>query len=54
MHNLDMDAAFVGDVDGLLHRFDDLVRFVAQMGEIAGVVTLEDVAERLHFIRLCV
>ena len=46
MDDLDMDAAAAGDVDRLLDRFDDLVRFVADMGEIGGVVALDDLAQR--------
>ena len=52
MHDLDVDAALVGDVDRLLHGFQHLVRFVAQVGEVAGVVALEHVAERFHLVRL--
>ena len=34
------------------HRVEHLVRFVAQMGEVAGVVALEHVAERRHLVGL--
>ena len=52
MHDLDMDAACLGDRDRLLDRLDHLVRFVAQVGEVAGVVALEHVAERDHLVGL--
>ena len=52
MDDLDMDAAGSGDVDRLLDRFDDLVRLVADMGEIGGVVALQDLAQRDDFVAL--
>ena len=50
MHDLDMHAALFADCDRFLDRLDHFVRFIAQMGEIAGVVALEHVAERDHFV----
>ncbi len=40
------------DLDRLLDRFDHLVRFIADMGEVAGVVALHHVTERDHLVRL--
>ncbi len=49
MHDLDMHAALLADRDCLGDRLDHFVGFVAQVGEIAGVVALEHMAERDHF-----
>ncbi len=35
----------------LLYGVEHVVRLVAQMGEVAGVVALEHVAERVHLVR---
>ena len=51
MHDLDMDAASFRDVDRLLQRLDHLAGLVAQMGEVAGVVALQHMAERRHLVR---
>ncbi len=48
MHDLDMHAALLRDLDGLGDRFHHFVRFVAQVGEIPGIVALEHMAERDH------
>ncbi len=42
----------LGDRDRLRDGFDHLVRFVADMSEVAGVVALDHVAERSHLVRL--
>ena len=53
MHDLDMDAAALGDVDAPPGRASStLFELVAQMGEIGGVVFLQHVAERHHLRRL--
>ena len=50
MHDLDMDAAHFGDLDRFLDRLQHLVRLVADVGEVRAVVTLDDMAERDHFL----
>ena len=52
VHDLDMHAACLGDGDRFLHRFQHLVRFVAEVSEVAGVVALEHAAERDHLVGL--
>ncbi len=51
MHDLDVHAAGLGDVDRLRERLEYLVRFIAQMREIAGIVAFEHVAKRDHLWR---
>ena len=48
MHDLDMHAALLADRYCLRDRLDHFVGLVAQMGEIAGIVPLEHMAERDH------
>ena len=52
MDDLDMHAALLGHLDRLRERLQNLIRFIAQMGEVAGIVALEHVAERDHLGRL--
>ena len=52
MHHLDMHAALLGHLDRLRERFQNVIRFIAQVGEVTGVVALEHVAERDHLSRL--
>ena len=52
MHDLDMDAAGLGDRDRFFDRLQHLVRFVAQVGEVAGVMALDHLAQRDHLRRL--
>ena len=52
MHDLDVHAAFLRNVDGFRKRLQHLVQFVAQVGEIARVVSLEHPAKRDDLIRL--
>ena len=51
MHDLDVHAADIGDLDRLFERFQHLVRFIAQVREVAGVVALDRVAQRDHLVR---
>ena len=48
MDDLDMYTAGPGNVDRLLDRFDDVVRFIAQVGEIGGIVALQHIAQCHH------
>src|SRR5437588_235989 len=48
MDDLDVDAARLGDVDGFIHRFEQLVRFIANVGEVTGAVALQNAAQRDH------
>ena len=43
-----MHAAGLGDGDRFLDRFQHCVRFVADVSEVAGVMALDDAAERDH------
>ncbi len=52
VHDLDMHAALLGDLDCFRERVEHLVRFVAQMREVAGIVALHHAAERDHLVRL--
>jgi hypothetical protein len=52
VHDLDVHVADVGDLDRLFERFQHLARFIAQVREVAGVVTLDHAAERNHLVRL--
>jgi hypothetical protein len=48
--DLDVDAAGLRDVDRFVHRFEDLVRLVAKVREVARVVALEHLAQRNHLL----
>jgi hypothetical protein len=52
VHDLDVDAARLGNRDRFLDRFQHLVRFVANMGEVAAIVALDHAAERDHLLGL--
>ena len=52
VHDLDMDAALLRDLDRLRDRLQHLVRLVANVGEVAGIVALDHAAERDHLVRL--
>jgi hypothetical protein len=41
MHDLDVDAAFLRNVDSFRDRFQHVVGFIAQVSEIARVASLE-------------
>ena len=49
MHDLDMHPSGAGEIDRLGDRREHLVRLVADMGEIGGVVALQHGAEGEHF-----
>ncbi len=51
MHDLDMDLADLRDMDRFLDRFDHMVRFIADMGEVTAIVFFHDIAERDHLVR---
>jgi hypothetical protein len=50
MDDLDMHAALLGHLDRLRQRLQNVIRFIAQMRKVAGVVALEHMAERDHLI----
>ena len=49
MHDLDMYPKRPGEFDRLRSRFQHLVRLVANMRKIGGVMTLQDWSEGVHF-----
>ncbi len=52
MHDLHVHLASFGNLDGFRERRYHVVRFIAQMGEVAGVVSLQHPAKRDHLFRL--
>ena len=48
MHDFDMQPRGPGKIDRLSNSVENLVGFIADMGEIGGIVALQDGAEGKH------